>query len=326
MNPTQILIHGRRPILTVLLLLATAGCQQQLGVPESVDPGGEPSEAHVFFDDFSYIDPDDMSDNGWSVRTVAGIPGMAGSTWGTEGISLVQHTEEPGNQTLQLTASTGGDGPSTEQTQICHERKYLEGTYAARVRFSDEPTYGPDGDHIVETFFSITPESEPKFSEIDFEYLPNGGWGIDESTLWVTSWAPWGAVREKPIDAEWDQDNTSSNLKGSFVGWHTLVARVADDSVSYFVDDQLIGTHSNGYAPRAPLSINFNMWFDPDGLLESKTTRQYAEQIDWVYHAVDAVLSTQDIEEKVADLRSSSIVFRDTVPALDPALPSPCDL
>ena len=70
-------------------------------------------------------------------------------------------------------------------------RKYRDGTYATRVRFRNRPTIGPGGDEVVETFYTISPLKkplDPDYSELDFEYLPNGGWGLAAPTLWVTSW------------------------------------------------------------------------------------------------------------------------------------------
>ncbi|MGH9905613.1 MAG: hypothetical protein ACRD8U_08535, partial [Pyrinomonadaceae bacterium] len=72
-----------------------------------------------------------------------------------------------------------------------NQRKYLEGTYAARVRFTDKPVSGPAGDQVVESFYTISPLKapwDPDYSELDFEYLPNGGWGIDGPTLYATTW------------------------------------------------------------------------------------------------------------------------------------------
>jgi len=42
--------------------------------------------------------------------------------------------------------------------------------------------WGPDGDQIVETFYTISQMDEPSYSEADFEYLPNGGWGQEGPT------------------------------------------------------------------------------------------------------------------------------------------------
>ena len=46
-----------------------------------------------------------------------------------------------------------------------------------------------DGDQVVQTFYTITPYLEPldpDYSEMDYEYLPNGGWGGAALTFHVT--------------------------------------------------------------------------------------------------------------------------------------------
>jgi hypothetical protein len=314
--------------LIAALHVAAAGAAL-IGVASHAQSGSTavaPADRPVLFDDFTYADAKAMSERGWVARTKKGIPGVPGASWGMQGVSFVSDRDEPDNRLMRLASSTAGDGASTNQIQLCHQRKYLEGTYAARVRFEDGPTSGPDGDEIVETFYAISPASEPGFSEVDFEYLPNGGWGSEGPTLWVTSWAPWGRVRPKPPDAEHDQDNTSSQRQGSFEGWHVLVVQVADESVQYLLDGEPIATHGDGYAPTAPMSINFNLWFVEQGLLESKAPRQYVEHVDWVYHEVGAVLTSEEVETRVAELRRTSTSFRDTVPAWSPTLPSVCDL
>jgi hypothetical protein len=287
-----------------LCLLASVASHTQSGAEAEAT-----NDKRVLFDDFTYAEPQAMGENGWLARTKKGIPGVHGASWGMEGVSFVPDPDEPDNRLMRLTSSTAGDAATTHQIQLCHQRKYLEGTYAARVRFEDAPASGPDGDEIVETFYAISPLNEPSYSEIDFEYLPNGGWGLEDPTFWVTTWAPWGRVRPQPPDAEHDHDNTSTQKEGSFEGWHVLVIQVAEGSVRYFIDGALIGTHGDGYAPTAPLSINFNLWFVEDGLLESKTPRQYVEHVDWVYHEVDAVLTTEEVERRVGELMGTSASF-----------------
>src|ERR1041384_7573788 len=88
----------------------------------------------VLFDDFNYASNQQMKKNGWILRTEPGWPGIPGATWSEDGVSLVKDPNQSNNWVVRMTSST--DGTKTTQTQICHQRKYLQGTYAARVRFS----------------------------------------------------------------------------------------------------------------------------------------------------------------------------------------------
>lgn len=281
-----------------------------------------PAGSGVLFDDFTYARPADSAANGWILRTAPGWPGVPGAAWGPESFSMVDDSAAPGNRLLRMTSVTDGTGAGTRQTQFCHERKYLEGTFAARVRFTDAPATGPDGDQIVQTFYLISPLVEPMhldYSETDFEYLPNGGWGHEGATMFATTWE---TFRPEP---EWEADNESSTLSGSFAGWRTLVLQVRDGKVRYFVDDRLLADHSERVYPEVPMSVNFNLWFVRDGLLPAGPKRVWVEDVDWVYHRQGEVLSTAEVESAVATLRGNGVRFTDTVPRLVPALASPCD-
>ncbi len=165
-------------LLALLIVAGTGACAPQESVPGSTSelPTDPPAETVVLFDDFLYSEFEEMTGNGWRARTEPGIPGVVGASFGPEGVSFIEDPDNPGNRLLRLTSETAGTAETTHQVQICHERKYLEGTYAARVRFDDGPDSGPDGDQIVETFYTISHMDEPAYSEADFEYLPNGGW------------------------------------------------------------------------------------------------------------------------------------------------------
>jgi hypothetical protein len=221
-----------------------------------------------------------------------------------------------------MISATDGTGPNTYQTQICHQRKYLEGTFAARVRFVDRPTDGPSGDQLVESFYTISPLKapwDPDYSELDFEYLPNGGWGLTGPTLFTTSW------RTFSPEPNWKKDNVFNTSNGSIAGWHTLVTQVSGGKVKYFIDGNPLAEHGGQYYPRSLMSINFNLWFIRDAAVKSNAVRRYQEDIDWVFHEAKKILAPEEVEAKVAALRRRSVKFQDTVPAPVPALISPCD-
>src|SRR5260221_9623653 len=160
--------------------------------------------SQTLFDDFNYSNYQQLARHGWIIRTAAGWPGIPGAIWGNKGVSFPADRDQRSNRLLRMISSTDGTGPNTHQTQICHQRKYLEGTYAARVRFVDVPTDGPSGDQLVESFYTISPlkaPMDPDYSELDFEYLPNGGWGLTGPTLYTTSW------RTFSPEPNWKKDN-----------------------------------------------------------------------------------------------------------------------
>lgn len=311
--------------LFLVACICIAGCNTSklaTPTPEIVATETNNASAQILFDDFSYNDANQMSVNGWGIRSGGGLPGVQGSSFRVENVSFVDYPNPVGNRLLRMTSSTDGTGENTFQTQLCHQRKYLEGTYAARVRFSDQPASGSDGDQIVETFYMISPYIEPldpDYSEIDFEYLANGGWGGAPLSFYVTTWE---TVRIEP----WLADNASSSVAGSLSGWHTLVVQATNGTVRYFADSKLIGQHGGAYYPDSPMSINFNLWFIDGGLTGASDVREYQEDIDWVFHQADVSLMPDEVDAKVSEFRNAAIPFQDTVSPGAIALDSPCDL
>ncbi|MFS8084114.1 MAG: glycoside hydrolase family 16 protein, partial [Acidobacteriota bacterium] len=168
-------------------IASSATARAQTRSPATAQPAVSPMvlgknvSSGTLFDDFNYLNTKQVARHGWIIRTAVGWPGIPGATWGDRGISFLSDQDQVGNRLLRMISSTDGTGPNTHQSQICHQRKYLEGTYAARVRFVDLPTDGPSGDQLVESFYTISPLKapwDPDYSELDFEYLPNGGWGL----------------------------------------------------------------------------------------------------------------------------------------------------
>jgi hypothetical protein len=311
-------------VLSIFCLLILAGCANTSGtkitpvVETTPTLKNEPSQ--ILFDDFSYSAHSEMTSNGWIIRSGSGWPGVTGATFRAENVSFLDYPDQTDNRLLRMTSSTDGTGEHTFQTQICHQRKYLEGTYAARVRFSDESSSGADGDQIVETFYTITPYDKPlnpDYSEMDYEYLPNGGWGGPELSFYVTTWE---TVQIEP----WNADNISNSVQGSLAGWHTLVTQVMGGTVRYFVDGKLIAQHGGAYYPDALMSINFNLWFIDGGLAQVEGGREYQEDIDWVFHEAGVLLMPDEVNTEISELRNNSVKFQDTV--LSRIQDSPCDL
>lgn len=294
-------------VVVLTLLIASSLLSLQAAAP-----------AAVLFDDFSYTDKQQMKRNGWIIRTEAGWPGIPGATWPDQSVSTVK--DGANNWIVRMTATTDGAAANTTQAQFCQQRKFLEGTYAARVRFNDAPASGPDGDQVVQSFYTISPLKEPMdpdYSELDWEYLPNGGWGIDGPTLYSTTWETFSP------EPNWKKDNVFQTSNGSEGGWHTLVTQVFDQKVRYFRDGKLFAEHGGNYYPEDTMSINFNLWFIRDGMLKVNERRQYQEDIDWVYFQANTAMTPEQVEAAVASMRKKSVKFRDTVPSKN--LNSPCN-
>ena len=293
-----------------------------LSVTLAADPTATPSgDEQILFDDFNYTAADDpaLSDNGWIVRTVDGWPGVPGAVWRAENVAFVDDADSEGNRLMQMTSSA--DGENTYQTQVCQGRKFYEGTYASRVHWSDEPAVGPDGDNVVQTFYLISPQKadmDPDYSELDFEYLPNGGWGVSDHVLSTTTWETF------QLDP-WIADNASDSDESSFDGWHTLVVQITYGVTNYFVDGEPFATHGEKYYPEVPMSMNYNLWFINGGQINSDEPRDYVEQVDWAFFAADVALTPEEVDAQVNAFRDQELTFTDSVPEWTPPLESPCN-
>ena len=277
--------------------------------PVTVVPVG-----HALFDDFSYTGVADatLAQHGWSVRSGAGGPGISGASWSSSAVSFVADSSAGGSRVMRLLASTGGSAATTVQAEVnTKSNKFFTGTYAARVYFSDAPTSGADGDAINETFFTITPlryDDDPIYSELDYEYLPNGGWGSAKPTMYNTSWYTY---HNSP---SWGGDRVSGETAKSMQGWHDLVLQVADGTVTYLIDSAVVFTSNGRYYPRQAMAIDFNEWFIEGGMISGSGTRAYEQKVDWVYHSAGQVLTPAQVQAQVDAYRTAGTAFVDTVP------------
>ena len=280
------------------------------------------SAPQIFFDDFNYSDVDALAGGGWTVRTEAGHPGIVGAQWGKEALRVIDDPQNPSNRLLQLEASTDGTSTGSRQAQVCHGRKYLEGTFAARVRFSDAPTLGPDGDVVIQSFYLVSPlrfAFDPEFSEVDWEYLPNGGWGDTRTRLYGITWQ---TVQVDP----WKSYNQAHEEVRSLAGWHTLVMQIGLGKTRHYLDGKLLAEHGGRNYPVVAMSLNFNLWFAPGGALPDEQSRRvYQQEVDWVYHIKDQLQTPDEVEQSVLRWRNEHVMYLDTVRPLAPLLPSPCN-
>lgn len=273
-----------------------------------------------FFDDFGHADTTALRAFGWALRDRAGHPGVPGATWSPEGITL----QRDGRTTLlRLHGRTDGTPAGTQQAQLCHQRKVLRGTYAARVRFGNAPTQGLAGDPVIQSFYAVAPlrhDFDPSFSEIDWEYLAQGGWGSPETRLYAITWQ---TVRLDP----WQAHNAAHEEKRRFDGWHVLQMQVRDDGTTHwFVDGRRIVRHGGRNQPVVPMAISFSLWFSPTGLLPAEgAPRHWQMDVDWVFHAAGRVLTPAAVTARVQALQQRGRAAVDTVAHAQPPLPSTCD-
>ncbi|MBC8060048.1 MAG: glycoside hydrolase family 16 protein [Clostridiaceae bacterium] len=271
-----------------------------------------PPTGKMMFDDFNYTSNYDgnIGAHGWTLRNVIEGPGPAGCNFSSNNISFLADPLNSSNKLMRLTARTDGTGSGTSQAEMyTSTRKYNRGTYAARVKFTDAPTAGTDGAGINETFFAISPLEgyrDPNYSELDFEYLPNGGWGAGQG-MWTTSWHTYTAD-------PWYKDGSSKFGSGSYAGWHTLVVTVANDGTStYFIDGVQFTQDTPYFGPRKNMTINFNLWFITGAGENPLNASTYTEDVDWVYHAKDTILTPAQVDAQIQNYRSQSVNFVDSV-------------
>ena len=299
----------RRPRLATALVGALVLAAGTALVVVTAPAGTAAPTCGTLFDDFSYSSRTDpaVAAHGWRVRTSAGGPGVGGARWSADNVTF---ETVDGQRSLRLRAATDGTAAGTSHAEFSQQqRRFREGTYLARIRFADVPESGTDGDHVNQTFYSISPLArafDPTYSELDFaEYLPNGGWGTSTPTDYVTSWYTY---QPDP----WVADNQSTTVPGSLAGWHDVMATVGDGTVRYYVDGRLVGTHSGKVYPRQDMSIDFNQWFiDLAG--HRGGTSVWRQSVDYVLHAEDQLLTPAQASAAVASLRQQGLAHVDTI-------------
>lgn len=250
----------------------------------------------VMFDNFHYTGPADpaLAANGWKARTEGGGPGIR-STWSADAISFPADPTAQGGQALQLRTSTDGTRRGTRQAELLSTGNiFATGTLAARIQFSDKPVGGRNGDHINEAFCAISPSSSsPKYSELDFEYQPNGGWGARGPKLDVTSWR---SAKEG--------DRATRAVAGPLQGWHLVMLTVADGVVTYSIDGREVFSSDGKTYPREPMRIQFSTWLVD---LPFAGKRTWDMRVNWVYARAGQAMSVTEVRSAVDGLYAGGI-------------------
>ncbi|MBC9711025.1 family 16 glycosylhydrolase [Streptomyces sp. TRM66268-LWL] len=256
------------------------------------------------FDNFNYQGPKDTAlfKHNWLVRSSEGGPGIE-DTWQPEGISFPGAKDAIDGQVLNLRAATDGTKAGTSQSAIgTRNGTFRTGTYAARIKFSDKPAAGKNGDPIQQTFFTIGGKGA-KYSELDFEYMPNGGWGAVGPRLTTTTW------RNDNLDDIGARVTREHDQR--LGGWHTMLIVVDEDGVTYSMDGKTLYRSKKAYVPRSDMHINFNTWFvDLDKPLSGE--RAWDMQIDWVYQVAGQTLTAEEAEQAAKSFQEGGVGYFDT--------------
>src|SRR5262245_40782537 len=82
-----------RVIFIMAWFSVTVGCNSSIVTPTPAASAPESTNApsQILFDDFSYSDSNDMTANGWIVRSGQGWPGVPGATFRAENVSFVDY-------------------------------------------------------------------------------------------------------------------------------------------------------------------------------------------------------------------------------------------
>ncbi|MET0540743.1 MAG: glycoside hydrolase family 16 protein, partial [Variovorax sp.] len=123
----------------------------------------------------------------------------------------------------------------------------------------------------------------------------------------------------------WSAHNQPHQRFGELAGWHVLVMQASAGRTRFYLDGEQLTEHGGRNYPAVPMSINFNLWFSPGGLLPAGSQRVYEQEVDWVYHARNLLQSPAEVTAAVQALRQRGATFTDSVPAASPPLASSCE-
>lgn len=268
----------------------------------------------IMFDDFNYSDNTDVelsNFNNWNV--IHGINGPpTGAMYDKNNLWFDADPLDASNKLMNLQTTVNGVTNAVTQCRIeTNGYNYFEGTYAARVKFSNLPN--AYGDANIQTFYTIVSYllagDGSKYSELDFEYMASDKWSTspNNEVMYLTAWNryiadPWAAWKGYVTDVK------------EYSGWHTLVMSATDGTnVKFWMDGVYYGALSitdndqTSVYPRSNMQVAFANWVWNNNIGASNDIRNANMQVDWVLHVKDEEKSTVEVDNMVNDYRTNSI-------------------
>ncbi len=271
----------------------------------------------IMFDDFTYSGINDNqlgTFNKW--RIINGVSGPPeGAYYSRDNVGFINDPNNPENKLMTLSTTVNGQTDATTHSRIeTAGFEYFEGTYAARVYFSDLPNTYKDAN--IQTFYTIVSSQlgtdGSRYSELDFEYMAADKWGIspDNKVLYLTAW-------NRYIANPWQAWKRYFAYQQSYAGWHTFVVSATDGTnVKFWIDGQYMGsmatTDNDGSSvyPRNPMQVAFANWIWNNVVGPNNSNRTTTMQVDWVLFEKDNELNPQQVNAKVNSLRSQGVQRR----------------
>jgi len=274
------------------------------------------ANAAELFDDFGYtgggpgepVDPQ-FECFGWYVRTGGGGPGPAGATWRADYVTWADDPLIAGNRVIRLRASTDGTAAGTFQSEVA--RMPTHSSAALTV---------PGSGTSIPLRKARSPACRPsactraclrsELLRVRHRIYASQPWGTRCGAQPALHFQTWEQYCDVPYTLNMIPSEPSP-MCGSLAGWHTLTIIADSGIVRYYLDGLLRASHGGEYYPESTMRILLLHWFADQ--LGPGVSADMTIEVDWVYHARDAVLSPAQVQSAVDQFRFAGIVRRNTV-------------
>ncbi len=258
----------------------------------------------IFFDDFRYGFAEESAkpeDIGWRLVNYKSEPPQGKAVYKRSNIDFLDDESDPLDRIMRLHSTTDGTTlleEPTSNSRIETTIRFLYGTYAAGMRFTDDPIVWHDT--CVQTFYTYYGADDDSYSECDFEFLAWDTWSDPDATR--TMWnVTWKNKDDRHRDATPELGLTDNEF-------HVLFMHVSRDKVEYFLDGVSMATAEGQYPPEHDMNISFANWLYQVSDDIGTASRTYSMDVDWVFHAIDDLtLNQSQILNIVSQYREKGI-------------------